>query len=266
MAGLLDGRVALVTGGARGIGAAAATALAEAGAAVLITDVLDADGEATAEGLRAAGHKARYRRHDVTSEAEWTATVAAAEEAFGGLDILLNNAGIFFMKSIADTTIEEFRRMEAVNIEGVFLGMKCAAPAIAKRAERWDGGGSIINLSSVAGLRGAAFACAYNASKGAVKLMTKSAALEMPTLGYKIRVNSIHPGVIETKMGQQVVDGFASRGGGANEARVAIASLHALGHMGRPLDIANAAVFLASDMSAFVTGSELVVDGGMTAR
>jgi NAD(P)-dependent dehydrogenase (short-subunit alcohol dehydrogenase family) len=267
MAGKLQGRVALVTGGARGIGAAAATALAAEGAAVLITDVLDADGEAAAASIASKGARAGYMHHDVRDEGQWQAVVGEAERRFGGLDILLNNAGIFFLKPMAATTIEEFRNMQAINVEGVFLGMKTALPAIGKRAGQWAGGGSIINLSSVAGLTGAAFAVPYNASKGAVRLMTKGAALECSQLGLKIRVNSIHPGVIETKMGQQVMDDFVAAGGGsANEVRGNVIALHPIGRLGVPADIANAAVFLASDDSAFITGTEVVVDGGMTAR
>jgi 3alpha(or 20beta)-hydroxysteroid dehydrogenase len=267
MAGKLQGRVALVTGGARGLGAAAAAALAAEGAAVLITDVLDEDGEATAASIASRGAQAGYMHHDVRDEGQWLAVVAEAERRFGGLDVLVNNAGIFFLKPMAMTTIEEFRNMQAINVEGVFLGMKSAMPAIGKRAAQWAGGGSIINLSSVAGLTGAAFAVPYNASKGAVRLMTKGAALECAQLGLKIRVNSIHPGVIETKMGQQVLDELSSAGGvGANEVRANAIALHPIGRLGVPADIASAVVFLASDDAAFMTGSEVVVDGGMTAR
>lgn len=263
----LEGRVALVTGGARGIGAASATALADAGAAVLITDVLDADGERTAAAIAAKGGRAGYCHHDVRDEAAWRSAVAEAERRFGGLDILLNNAGIFALKPMSETSIEEFRHMQSINVDGVFLGMKCAIPALAKRAQQWPGGGSIINLSSVAGLTGAAFAVPYNASKGAVRLMTKGAALECAQLGHKIRVNSIHPGIIDTLMGQQVMDDLVATGAGsANEVRANAIALHPLGRLGNAADIANAVVFLASDDSAFMTGSEVVVDGGMTAR
>ena len=263
----LQGRVALITGGARGIGAASAAALAEAGAAVLVTDVLDEDGERTAAAIASKGGRAGYFHHDVREEAAWLAAVAEAERRFGGLDILLNNAGIFALKPMSETTIEEFRHMQSINIEGVFLGMKCVIPAIAKRSQQWPGGGSIINLSSVAGLTGAAFAVPYNGSKGAVRLMTKGAALECAQLGHKIRVNSIHPGVIDTMMGQKVLDDLVAVGAGsANEVRANAIALHPLGRLGAAADIANAVVFLASDDAAFMTGSEVVVDGGMTAR
>lgn len=263
----LQGRVALVTGGARGIGAASAQALAEAGAAVLITDILDEDGERTAAAIAAKGGRAGYIRHDVRDEAAWKAAVGEAERRFGGLDILLNNAGIFARKPMSETSIEEFRHMQSINVEGVFLGMKTAIPALAKRAQQWPGGASIINLSSVAGLTGGSFIVPYNASKGAVRLMTKGAALECAQLGYKIRVNSIHPGVIETPMGQKVMDEMAASSPlSGNEVRGAMIALHPIGRLGEAADIANAVVFLASDDAAFMTGSEVVVDGGMTAR
>jgi NAD(P)-dependent dehydrogenase (short-subunit alcohol dehydrogenase family) len=264
----LNGRVALVTGGARGIGAAAAKALASAGAAVLITDLLEAEGAQTAAHLAAQGKKAHFVRHDVTDETGWIAAVGAASAAFGGLDILVNNAGVFWLRPMEATAIEDFRRMQAVNVEGVFLGMKHAIPAIAQRAGRWPGGGAIVNISSVAGLTGASMAVAYNASKGAVRLMTKGAALECSAMGRKIRVNSVHPGIIETAMGQQVIDEYAASGapGGANAIRDQMVQLHPLGRLGDAEDVANAILFLASDRAAFVTGSELVVDGGMTAR
>lgn len=267
MAGKLTGRVALVTGGARGIGAASAVALAEAGAAVLITDVLDDEGERVAARIVESGGRAGYVHHDVRDEAAWVAAVAAAQARFGGLDILMNNAGIFGAKAMSATTLEEFRHMQSINVDGVFLGMKTCIPAIAKRAPQWPGGGSIINLSSVAGLTGSPFAVAYNASKGAVRLMSKGAALECATLGLKIRVNSLHPGVIDTMMGDKVMaDLGAAMGVGANDVRTNMMAAHPLGRFGVAADIASAVVFLASDDAGFMTGSEMVVDGGLTAR
>lgn len=255
----LLGRVALVTGAARGLGAAAAQALARAGANVVVSDVADA--AKTASAISGA-----YVRHDVTSEEDWIAAVAFAKETFGGLDILVNNAGIFWMKPIAMESLESFRRMQQVNVEGVFLGMKHAIPAIAERAQKWDGGGAIVNLSSVAGLVGAPNLIAYNASKGAVRLMTKAAALECAQAGLKIRVNSVHPGIIDTPMMAEAASVIEKvTGEGANATRTRFAERHPLGRMGRDTDVANAVLFLASDASAFVTGAELVVDGGMTA-
>jgi NAD(P)-dependent dehydrogenase (short-subunit alcohol dehydrogenase family) len=166
---------------------------------------------------------------------------------------------------LVDTTLEEWRRLHAVNVEGVFLGTKHAIPALAERAGRWTGGAAIVNLSSIAGLVGSALAGCYNASKGAVRLLTKGAAMELAPL--KIRVNSVHPGVIDTHMGQEVIDGFsAATGAGDNETRTRVAGLHPLGRMGQDANIADAITFLASDRASFVTGSELVVDGGFTAQ
>jgi NAD(P)-dependent dehydrogenase (short-subunit alcohol dehydrogenase family) len=253
----LDGRVALVTGGARGIGAATARALAAAGAKVVVSDI--SDGNETAASLGGA-----YVKHDVTSEEQWIAAVAFARDTFGGLDILVNNAGVFWVKPLAMETLEDFRRMQQINVEGVFLGLKHAIPAIAERAQRWDGGGAIVNLSSVAGIVGGPNIIAYNASKGAVRLMTKSAALEFA--GQKVRVNSVHPGIIDTPMMAEAADVIGkATGQGTNATRSNFADRHPLKRMGRDIDVANAIKFLASDAAAFITGSELVVDGGMTA-
>jgi NAD(P)-dependent dehydrogenase (short-subunit alcohol dehydrogenase family) len=255
--GDLVGRVALVTGGARGLGAAAAQALAGEGAKVVVSDV--ADGAETAAAIGGA-----YVKHDVTREDDWVAAVAFAKQTFGGLDILVNNAGIFWMKPLALETLEAFRRMQQVNVEGVFLGLKQAIPAIAERASKWDGGGAIVNLSSVAGIVGAPMTLAHNASKGAVRLMTKAAALECARAGQKVRVNSVHPGIIDTPMMAEAAEAIAGASG-VNDARERFASFHPMGRMGRDTDIANAVGFLASDKAAFMTGAELVVDGGMTA-
>jgi NAD(P)-dependent dehydrogenase (short-subunit alcohol dehydrogenase family) len=256
--GDLAGRVALVTGAGRGIGAASARALAEAGARVICSD-LSAPDELAAEigGLAMA--------QDVTNEAGWTAAMELARREAGGLDILVNNAGLFLMKPLTDTTLEDWRRVHSVNVEGVFLGCRAAIPLLAERAGRWDGGTAIVNLSSMAGLVGSAGAVCYNASKGAVRLLTKGLAMELAPAG--VRVNSVHPGVIETLMGAEVVAGVsAATGLGDNEAKTQLAARHPLGHMGQPRNVADAVVFLASSRSAFVTGTELVVDGGFTAN
>ena len=253
----LTGRIALVTGASGGIGAATARALAAAGAKVAVTDL-------TAPDALAAEIGGLARAQDVTSEQDWAAVMDWLRAEAGGLDILVNNAGLFMMKPLLQTSLAEWQRLHAVNVEGVFLGTRAAVPLLAERAAQWPGGASIVNLSSMAGLVGSAGAACYNASKGAVRLFTKGCALEFAPA--RIRVNSVHPGIIETNMGAEVVHGISTMSGaGVNEARAAAAAVHPLGHMGQPQDIANAVVFLASDKAAFMTGSELVVDGGVTA-
>ncbi len=253
----LAGRIALVTGASKGLGAATVRALAAEGATVIATD-LEAP-EAVAAEL--GGHALR---HDVTSEDDWIAAMAFAR-SIGGLDILVNNAGLFLMKPVTETTLDEWRRINSVNVEGVFLGCKHAIPLMAERAGQWAGGASIVNVSSVAGLRGAAGVTCYNASKGAVRLFTKGVALEVAPL--KIRVNSVHPGIIETDMGNDLVQRFsAASGAGDNEMREQLSMRHPLGHFGVPTNVADAVTFLASDKAAFITGAELVVDGGMSAQ
>lgn len=255
--GDLDGRIALVTGASRGLGAASARALAAAGARVAVTD-LAAPEELAAE----IGGIARAQ--DVTSEADWAATVEWIEAEAGGLDILVNNAGLWLLKSITETTLEDWRRLHAVNVDGVFLGTRAAIPLLTERAHLWRGGTAIINLSSVSGLQGAAFASCYNSTKGAVRLFTKGAAIELAPA--RIRVNSLHPGVIDTAMGRKLIDDFAAvQRLGNNEVLANVSAMHPLGHLGEPQNVADAVVFLASDRAAFTTGSELVVDGGMTA-
>lgn len=251
----LDGRVALVTGGARGIGAATVEAFTSAGASVLITDILDREGAELAERLTREGCDVTFRRQDVSSEEGWSDVMAHCESRFGGIDVLVNNAGILLVKPLLATSLAEFRRVQATNVEGTFLGIRAAIPAIAKRAERWPGGGAIVNLSSIAGLIGHSSAIAYCASKGAIRLMTKSAALECAALGHKVRVNSVHPGPVRTKMNDEAAEGLAAAGT-ARQVRP----------MGEAADIANAILFAASDAAAFMTGSEIVVDGGYTAQ
>ena len=253
----LEGRIALVTGAATGLGAAAARALAAAGAIVAVTD-LAAPAELAAE----IGGFARAQ--DVTSEADWAATMDWVKAEAGGLDILVNNAGLWLFKPITETTLEDWRRLHAVNVEGVFLGTRAAIPLLAERAHLWRGGTAIVNLSSVAGIEGAAGATCYNSTKGAVRLFTKGCAKELAAA--RIRVNSVHPGVIDTQMGRKLVDDFAvAQGIGDNEVLAQVAAMHPLGHLGEPQNVADAVVFLASDRAAFTTGSELVIDGGMTA-
>jgi NAD(P)-dependent dehydrogenase (short-subunit alcohol dehydrogenase family) len=247
----LTGRVALVTGAARGIGAASARRLAEEGAAVICTDVIDDEGTALATDLAAAGRQASYRHLDVSDEAAWEALVREVVAEHGRLDVLVNNAGIGTFADVEAETREGWDELIAINQTGVWLGMKHAGPAM-----RDSGGGSIINLSSIFGaVGGFGGSIAYHASKGAVRLMTKSAALHWATDG--IRVNSLHPGFIDTPMVAPV------KGGDVEQLIVASTPM---GRMGRAEEVAAAVAFLASDDASYMTGSEVYVDGGWTAR
>ena len=247
----LEGRVALVTGAASGIGRATAQRLAAEGAAVLVTDIQVEAGEATVKELVDAGHRAAFLRHDVTSEADWEAATATAVEELGGLDILVNNAGMGDLKAIEETTLEEWDRTISIDQTGVFLGMKIAAPHL-KASDH----ASVINISSIFGTSGGFGASpAYHAAKGAVRTLTKNIALHWATEG--IRVNSIHPGFIETPILEQ------ARG---TEIWDGMTALTPMGHLGQPADIAAGVAYLASDDAAFVTGLELYIDGGYMAR
>jgi 3(or 17)beta-hydroxysteroid dehydrogenase len=264
----LDGKVALISGAARGIGAETARLMVEAGAEVAIGDVLDERGAETARAIAGAGSAAIYLHLDVTREDDWTAAIAATVERFGGLDILVNNAGLFLGKGIEEASLEEWNRLCAVNLTGVFLGTKLALPALRERARHSPQGSAIVNLASVAGLVGSQLDPLYSMTKGGVTLFTKSAALEFARKGYRVRVNSIHPGVIQTDMGDQT---FVSRARnlGTNDveaARRTALTTHPIGRLGTPNDIAKGIVFLASDDAAFMTGAGLVVDGGLTAQ
>jgi NAD(P)-dependent dehydrogenase (short-subunit alcohol dehydrogenase family) len=255
--GDLDGRIALITGAARGLGAATARALAAAGAKVAVTDMAAPEDLAAEIGGIAAAQ-------DVTSEAGWATTMAWIKAECGGLDILVNNAGLWLFKPITETTLDDWRRLHAVNVEGVFLGTRAAIPLLAERAHLWRGGTSIVNLSSVAGIEGAAGGTCYNSTKGAVRLFTKGCAKELAAA--RIRVNSVHPGVIDTDMGRKLIDDFAAaQGTGGNETLASVSAMHPLGHLGEAQNVADAVVFLAGDRAAFTTGSELIVDGGLSA-
>ena len=244
--GRLEGKTALITGGARGQGAAEAALFAEEGANVVLTDVLDEEGELTA-GLVGA----TFLHHDVASEEQWAAVVARAAELHGGLDVLVNNAAIYSPASLLETEPDEYRRIIEVNQVGVYLGMRAVAPLLIER-----GGGSIINISSGAGIRSGANSFAYSASKWAVRGMTKSAAARLGPHG--VRVNSIHPGLIDTAM---LGETRIVRGGHLDAALERIP----LRRIAQPEEVAKLALFLASDDSAYSTGSEFLVDGGSTA-
>ena len=241
----LDGKVAIITGGARGQGAAEATLFVANGATVLIADVLDDIGVETARSL---GDHAQYQHLDVTDESGWAQVVEVAIRQFGRLDILVNNAGIFRLASVIDTSLEMYEQIMAVNATGVFLGMKAVAPTM--MAQR---SGCVINISSVAGLQGAGGAFAYSTSKWAVRGMTKAAAQELAPYG--VRVNSVHPGIIDTAMLQE----FDAAG-----VREAVRARIPLGREAQPAEVAELVLYLASDASRYSTGSEFVVDGGMT--
>ncbi len=254
----LSGKVALVTGAASGLGAATARRLARDGAKVLLTD-RDLAGEDVAATIAGEGGQAAFRLHDVTSHPDWAAAVEHAVTDFGRLDILVNNAGVAGGNhQLMDHSFEAWRQILGVNLDGVFLGLRHAGPRIA--ASNPNGGGSVINLSSILGKVGMAGASAYCASKGGVSLLTKAAALEWAPLG--IRVNSVHPGFIDTPM----VSGALAERDDGNEMRVALMAAHPLGRFGLPREIGDVIAFLASDEASFITGAEIVVDGGYTAQ
>ncbi len=246
--GRLDGRVALITGGARGMGKAHVRHFVAEGARVVFGDVLDDRGLAVAAGL---GEQAcRYLHHDVTSEDDWAAAVALAVEVFGKLDVLVNNAGVLAFATIADMPLGDFRRILEVNAVGCWLGMKAVIDPMTRA-----GGGSIVNISSVEGFTGAAGLSAYSASKFAVRGMTKVAARELGRFG--IRVNSVHPGGVLTRM---VIDAAGARGDG--EAFLASVPL---ARFAEPVEISRLVAYLASDESSYSTGSEFIADGGLLA-
>jgi NAD(P)-dependent dehydrogenase (short-subunit alcohol dehydrogenase family) len=254
MTGRVAGKVAVITGAASGLGAESARRLAHEGASLVLTDVAADAGHALAEAIAGAGTPAVFIAHDVTDEAQWTLVAKTATERFGRIDILVNSAGIGEGEPILETTLEAWRRVMAINADGTFLGMRAVAPAMVAAS-----GGSIINISSILGKVGQPSAAGYCASKGAVLMLTKAAALEWAPLG--IRVNSVHPGYIDTPM----VANAIHRAENGNEMRDLIISRHAMGRLGVPREIADGIVFLASDESSFMTGAELVIDGGYTA-
>jgi len=246
----LSGKVAIVTGAARGIGAATAEALAAEGTFVVLTDVLDGEGEAEARKIAAAGGCARYMHLDVSSESEWQRVVDTTVREQGGVDALVNNAGIGTMPDVEQETLEGWNKTIAINETGVWLGMKHAIPAMRAR-----GGGSVVNVSSIFGATGGfGGSIAYHASKGAVRLMTKNAALRYAKEG--VRVNSIHPGFIETPMVEQVK---------GTPVEDVIKDKTPMGRLGAPKEIADVIAFLVSPKASYMTGSEVYVDGGWTA-
>src|SRR5215469_8648826 len=259
--GQVDSKIAVVTGGASGIGAACAEALAREGAKVVLTDIDDARGQELAAGIRSAGGEALYLSLDVTDETRWQEIVVEFERRYGRLDILVANAGIGIMcTSIADMSLADWRRQTAVNLDGVFLSVKHCLPLM-----RRSGGGSIVMTSSIAGLRGSATLAGYCATKGGVRLFAKAVAMECASKGDGIRVNSVHPGIIDTPIWGKIRPDLVTEGHNAPMDIEEMGRLGApLGRVGKPHDIANAVLFLASDLSSYITGTELVVDGGIT--
>jgi len=255
----LAGKGAIVTGGASGIGEACSETLAGAGAKVLITDIDDLRGMDVVARIAKAGGTAHYVNHDVRDEAAWPGIVAEAEKRFGRLDIMVANAGIGIMSPIATMTLADWQKQQAINLDGVFLSIKHSIPAMKKA-----GGGSIVLMSSVAGLRGAPGLAAYSATKGGVRLLAKSVALEHAA--DNIRCNSVHPGIIATPIWDKIPTG--AQGSGRNapiDPRERAAISVPLPRVGEAQDVANGVLFLCSDLGNYITGQELVIDGGMTA-
>ena len=247
----LDNKVALISGGARGMGAVEAKLFANEGAKVVIGDVLEKEGHQVEAEINESGGECLFVPLDVTDEANWESAVATAVSQFGKLDILVNNAGILRSERVEETTSEVWDLVMEVNAKGVFLGTKTAIPELRK-----VGGGSIVNISSSLALVGSSGSSAYAASKGAVRIFTKSAAVQYAKDG--IRVNSVHPGLVESPMTKEFLSDAATHQGRLN--------MYPLGRLGQPEDIAWGVLFLASDESSFITGSELVIDGGLTAQ
>ncbi len=255
--GRVDNKFALVTGGAQGLGEAISKRLASEGAKVAVTDVNAAGAQATADAINAAhGPGAAFAyAHDVTDEGRWQDVVKEAHDAMGGLNVLVNNAGIGSMASVEDETLEVFRKVQAVDVESIFLGCKYAIPFM-----RDHGLGSIVNISSIAGIIASHNYISYNAAKAAVRHMSKSIALHCARTGGKIRCNSVHPTFINTP----ILDGVKAMFG-EEEGLAKLARQVPLGQVGEPDDVAYAVLYLASDESKFVTGAELKVDGGISA-
>lgn len=247
----VSGKVALVTGGALGMGRAHSLLLAKEGAKLIVTDINDAAGKATVADIVKAGGEAVFFHHNVASADDWKKVVASAIDRFGKIDILVNNAGILILKPLEDTEDEDWDRIFDINAKGVFFGCKYVLPAMKKA-----GGGSIVNISSIYGIIGAPSAAAYEASKGAVRLLTKAAAVDLAK--FNIRVNSIHPGVIATEMTKDLLV--------SPEITKALLGTTILGRPARPEEVSTAVLFLASDEASFMTGSEMVVDGGYTTQ
>ena len=267
--GRLEGRVALVTGAASGMGAATSRAMVREGARVVVCDIQDALGEALVQTLRDEGGEASYAQLDVARADDWQSACQLAQALYGGVDVLVNNAGVFLGKSFEEATLADWQRLCDVNLTGVVLGIRSLLPTLRERAAaREHGTSAIVNLSSVAGLVGTAADPLYSLTKGGITMLTKSLAIDFGQRAYRIRVNSVHPGTIDTAMGAQAVDVLALGASRADTdaARRRLVRAHPLGRLGLADDIAQAVLYLACDDAAFVTGASLAVDGGFTAQ
>jgi NAD(P)-dependent dehydrogenase (short-subunit alcohol dehydrogenase family) len=259
--GQVEGKIAIVTGAASGIGAACAETLAREGATVVATDIDDAGGARLVARIKAAGGEATYLHQDVTDEARWPEIIAETERGYGRLDIMVANAGIGIpAQTITAMSMVDWRRQTAINLDGVFLSVKHCIPAM----RRGGRGGAIVMISSIAGLRGSPTLAGYSATKGAVRLFAKSIAMECASIGDGIRVNSVHPGIIDTPIWTKLPVGTSGRNTPVDPHELARIGAP-LGRAGTPQDIANGVLFLASDASSYMTGAELVIDGGITA-
>ena len=264
----VKGKIALVTGAASGIGRGCAQLLAREGAAIVATDVQDDAGRDCVAQIKKAGGDAVYLHHDVASEDAWISVIAETKQRFGRLDILVNNAGIAIAVPVTDMSLADWQRQQSINLDGVFLGVKHALPLM-----RASGGGSIINISSLAGLKGSPGLAGYCATKGGVRLFTKAVAMECAQAKDKVRVNSVHPGIIETAIWTSIAGGMPGDSPLTTRPGANAPDLDALSSMvvptgvkGLPEDIAAGVLYLASDDSRYVTGTELVIDGGMSTR
>lgn len=258
MARVLD-KTILITGAANGLGAAAARALSREGAMVWLSDIDDAAGASVANEIKAAGGRARYVHHDVSQPDEWERIFAQMRAAHGRLDVLVNNAGGGTYNDIESVSFQEWRRIMSINLDATFLGTQMAIKWMKE-----TGGGSIVNVSSIAAFIGSPNLAAYCAAKAGIHLLSKSSAVYCGQRGYKIRVNSIHPGLVDTKAGKEMAR-LATGLPTDEQAIAAFTALHPIGRIGIPDDIANGILYLASDESSFVTGTHLVIDGGFTA-
>jgi len=259
MAGRVSGKIAMMTGGASGLAKASAKLFVEEGGQVMVADIDEAGGRAVAESL---GDAADFVRLDVTSEQDWIDGYAAAKDRFGGVHIVLNSAGIGWTQPVTEISLEDWRRVHAIDLDGVFLGCKHGVPAIADTIQAGVGSskGSIVNISSIAGNIAGHNMAAYNSAKAAVRHLTKSVALHCCRQGYEIRCNSVHPTFVDTPILDKHRERF-----GAEEAMKKLARQVPIGRVGKPEEVAYSILFLASDESSYTTGSELLVDGGISA-